>query len=176
MMTEKSVDYVKFRHIPSKQKPRPSAKSESASQQAASRHGRSRPSPQYAKSSRLHPQQERTCQNCTTVHRKGQCPAHGKQCHLCKKWNHFASACRSRNVNDINSADRSEDVQSDDVHSDDVLCDSVYVDSIESKVVDGQVFAEIGVGPKQQIIKFKIDTGSQVNILPFSHYQSIGTK
>ncbi|KAH3768815.1 hypothetical protein DPMN_170031 [Dreissena polymorpha] len=43
MKTEKSVDNVKFRHMSSKQKPRPSAKSESASQRAASRHGRSRP-------------------------------------------------------------------------------------------------------------------------------------
>ena len=50
------------------------------------------------------------------------------------------------------------------------------MDSIESKIVNGQVFAEIGVGSKQQNIKFKIDTRSQVNILPFSNYQSIGTK
>ncbi|KAH3893518.1 hypothetical protein DPMN_017665 [Dreissena polymorpha] len=129
----------------SKQRPRPSAKSESASQQAASRHGRSRPSPHLnAKSSRLHPQQERTCQNCTTAHRKGQCPAHGKHCHLCKKWKDFASTCRSRNVHDINSADRSDDVHSDDVHSDDVLCDSVFVDSIESKIVNGKVLQKLG--------------------------------
>ncbi|KAH3738395.1 hypothetical protein DPMN_045094 [Dreissena polymorpha] len=66
MKTEKSVDNFKFRHMSSKQKPRPSAKSESASQQAASTHGRSRPSLQNAKSSRLRPQQGRTCENCTT--------------------------------------------------------------------------------------------------------------
>ena len=37
------------------------------------------------------------CAYCDKSHKKGQCPAYGKTCDLCKKLHHFASVCKSTN-------------------------------------------------------------------------------
>lgn len=108
----------------------------------------------------------RTCQNCAGIHPKGKCPAHCRQCRLCRKLNHFASVCRSRN--DIHNVDFDE--------SGSTPCESVFINSVETEIKNSQAFTEIGVGPKRYQVKFKIDTGSQVNILPLSVFQKVGTK
>ena len=36
----------------------------------------------------------KNCQRCGSSHERGKCPAYGKECHICKKMNHFASKCR----------------------------------------------------------------------------------
>ena len=92
------------------------------------------------------------CSSCGKKHVKDRCPAKGKQVHNCKKWNHFSACCRSKNVNNV---EVSED------YSDNEL----FIDSVESRINNGQVFAEMEVGPSKQGITFKVDTGSQVNIL-----------
>ena len=68
---------------------------------------------------------QRQCGNCGKKHAKGMCPAKGKQCFLCKKWNHFKEQCRSKNVNNV---DISEDVSLDDL----------YIDSVESRFKNDQ--------------------------------------
>lgn len=48
----------------------------------------------------LRPGKKHKCQFCglTGVHEKGKdCPAFGKKCHKCHKWNHFSSVCKSGN-------------------------------------------------------------------------------
>jgi len=102
---------------------------------------------------------KRGCYYCGQIHEKGQCPAKGKQCNTCKKWNHFATVCQSRKVNNV-------DLTAEE--------DSVFIDSVNSTVVNGQVFAEIEVGKSKSKIKFKLDTGAQVNILPYSVFQHLG--
>lgn len=102
------------------------------------------------------------CKNCgNKTHEKGTCPAKGKQCNFCRKWNHFSKVCRAKGVNDI-SCDEDQD--------------ELLVESVDSNISNGMVFAEICVGPKNTPINFKIDTGSQVNILPFSEFQKLGIK
>ena len=39
------------------------------------------------------------CGNCGLQHDKKQCPAYGKQCRNCGKFNHFHKWCRSKKVN-----------------------------------------------------------------------------
>ena len=92
------------------------------------------------------------CENCGRKHAKSSCPAKGKQCHACKKWNHFSALCRSKNVNNV---DISKELSDDDL----------FIDSVESRIKNGQVFAEMEVGLSKQRINFKVNTGFQVNIL-----------
>ena len=50
--------------------------------------------------------------------------------------------------------------------------DDFFVDSVESnEFVNDQAFVEIEIGPSS--IKFRIDTGSQVNILPSQTYTKL---
>lgn len=118
----------------------------------------------------------KTCGNCGyALHRPTEtCPAKGKQCSSCKKWNHFAKMCRSKktrthNVSEVKTSEGQPGPGSD---SD---SDDFYVDSIDSNVhVDNQAFTTLEVGPTPVKIKFKLDTGSQVNILPYNTYRKLG--
>jgi len=38
------------------------------------------------------------CNNCSSSHKRKQCPAYGKQCHYCKKQNHFSKVCKTRKM------------------------------------------------------------------------------
>ena len=103
------------------------------------------------------------CGNGGRKHGKGTCPAKGQQCHSCKKWNHFKTVCRSKNVNNV---DISEDVSDDDL----------LIDSVESRIKNDEIFARMEVGPSKERLTFKVDTGSQVSILPYYAFQQLGVK
>jgi hypothetical protein len=36
------------------------------------------------------------CGNCSLNHKRGECPAWGKECHSCHKLGHFSRNCRGR--------------------------------------------------------------------------------
>ena len=107
--------------------------------------------------------EQKQCGNCGRKHTKSSCPAKGKQCHACKKWNHFSAFCRSKIVNNV---DISKELSDNDF----------FIDSVESRIKNGKVFAEMEVGPSKQRINFKLDTEGQVNILPFYAFQQLGVK
>lgn len=50
----------------------------------------------------------------------------------------------------------------------------LFIDSIESKVEQYQAFAKLLVGPNSTLVNFKLDTGSQVNIIPEKVYDKLG--
>ena len=54
--------------------------------------------------------------------------------------------------------------------------ENLFIDSIEFDQSKNQAFAKIHLGPKSKIVSMKIDSGSQVNILPRSTFQSLGIK
>lgn len=57
------------------------------------------------------------CGNCGRLHDEQQtCPAKGKRCDTCNRWNHFAAMCRSTlNVNEVTTQpDQGGGVESDD--------------------------------------------------------------
>ena len=82
-----------------------------------------------------------------------------------KKWNHFAKVCNSKysnaHVNEVHTQPEYPDSESD-----------FYIDSIESNIIVDQAFAKLCIGPVP--IDFKIDTGSQANILPEKVYDKLG--
>ncbi|XP_053696549.1 uncharacterized protein K02A2.6-like [Sabethes cyaneus] len=85
------------------------------------------------------------CSYCGYDHPKGKYPAFGKNCTACGKLNHFSRACTS---NKIKSAGEVS------------VC---YIDVIETR--EGtQWNEEVRIGSMN--IRFKLDTGADVNILP----------
>ena len=50
------------------------------------------------------------------------------------------------------------------------------MDSVCSDTGHNQAFVYAKIGPSRKDIKFKVDMGSQVNILPWKHYQVLGQK
>ena len=58
-----------------------------------------------------------------------------------------------------------------------VMSQIFSVDSVQNKVIrNNQAFVELQVGPKLYPISFKVDTGSQVNILPSALFNKLNVK
>ena len=111
------------------------------------------------------------CSHCGYKHSKTElCRAKGKRCDYCHKMNHFASVCRAKkSVSEVNSQ---EPWCENECESD------FYVDSVDSvnEIRNNQAFVELEVGQKHFQTSFKVDTGSQVNILPSSTFYKLGIK
>ncbi|XP_052783396.1 uncharacterized protein K02A2.6-like isoform X1 [Mya arenaria] len=115
------------------------------------------------------------CSNCGSKHEtKDICPARGKDCNYCGKRNHFVSVCykkqkeqnksRVHEVNDFSSSDLSDN------------CDGYFVNTVTHDKHKNQAFVNISVGNNSTQFKFKIDSGAQVNIIPYHMYKSLGSK
>ena len=104
-------------------------------------------------------QYDKRCGKCGYRHsRTDVCPAQGRRCDLCSKFNHFAAVCRSQGKK-VNSIDQ---------NSTDISEREFYVDTVQTNENTDQAYVNIVVASTP--IEFKIDTGSQVNIIPFKSY------
>nr|XP_054928052.1 uncharacterized protein LOC129385442 [Dermacentor andersoni] len=97
------------------------------------------------------------CRRCNRKHRPKQCPAFGKKCYVCQGVNHFSMCCRkSTEVSEVNKLQESD-------------FDVLDVCSKGGKTNEWTVNAQVN----GQGISFKIDTGSQASLLPFSVYRKL---
>ena len=102
------------------------------------------------------PPQRGAFDRCGKTHAKDSCPAMGKTCLKCKKANHFANMCKTRDQKVHEVSDNSYQVS-----------DSLFVESISEDVNHtNQVFVDIEIGNKKIPVSFKLDTGAQVNVIP----------
>lgn len=99
------------------------------------------------------------CNRCNRRHAYRCCPAYGKVCYSCNGRNHFASCCSEK--------ERVYEVQH---QSDDFEVLNV-ASSCASRKRDWRVNACIG----GKYIPFKVDTGSQANVLPLSMFRKLKT-
>jgi hypothetical protein len=86
----------------------------------------------------------------------------GKQCTKCGKWNHFAKVCRAYRGKTVNVMSIKES------NADELFTDSL---TLESQIE--QAYADIEIGTQGTELKFKLDTGAQVNIIPTNKYRSL---
>jgi hypothetical protein len=84
--------------------------------------------------------------------------------------NHFANKCLFKMVNNVHDVvcHNENELQLDE----EFVIDCIQCDTNSHS--DNQAFCTFLVGSKQKSVKFKLDTGSQVNILPKSIYKSLG--
>ncbi|MES9883587.1 MAG: RNase H-like domain-containing protein [Sedimenticola sp.] len=113
------------------------------------------------------------CGNCGgNKHTRDQCPAKGQTCFKCGRMNHFKEFCRSgRKVYGINVEIDSSSGEEES---------NFYVDTVtscfDSTSQPDQAFANVTLGPSNTHINFKIDTGSQVNIIPKHMFYDMNIK
>lgn len=89
----------------------------------------------------------------TPSHRRGECPARNEQCSSCKRIGHFASVCLARKP-------KVRECTSQDHDSEDGFVGSVS-DTISSDPWSATLLLN-----ESDSIRFKIDTGADVSILP----------
>ncbi|KAK8767070.1 hypothetical protein V5799_006149 [Amblyomma americanum] len=99
------------------------------------------------------------CKKCNRRHEPRQCPAYGKRCNTCRKLHHFAICCPARAVVNEVGAQFNDEF--------DVL--DVCIDSC----ITGDWTVEAKVGGRKAL--FKVDTGAQASLLPFSIYRKLKT-
>lgn len=112
----------------------------------------------------------RNCGYCGgKIHRDNeQCPARGKQCGKCGKLNHFAKVCKSGRGKSVHTvSDNCENVS----ETDELFIDAVTKNGHNCEFE--QAFADIKMGKQGTTLKFKLDTGAQVNVIPLSAFDQL---
>ena len=113
--------------------------------------------------------QSRTCSWCGKNHPPRKCPAYGQTCSHCKKLNHFATVCMSRNrqVNNMQYETQDDDQEE--------TTDSLYIGAIDSHTDDktSNELWEIKAKVNDNDIVFKLDTGAQANIMSARLFKKI---
>ena len=97
------------------------------------------------------------CKYCGKSHAPKQCPAFGKKCHNCGKNNYFSKVCQKKKVFGVEENKTSE-------HLEPLFIGAVNHPSSNNGNIDDEYFKTLRMQDKK--IRFKIDTGSQANILP----------
>ena len=101
-----------------------------------------------------------SCSKCGRRHdlqQKESCPAFGKQCHQCRRMDHFAAKCKS--------AVKERSVRVVDAESD----EEVFTLSGVSKIDAAQIVTlQLDSG---NYLRFQIDSGAQCNVVPMSLYE-----
>ena len=106
--------------------------------------------------------QTNVCTRCGgPKHSKQQCPAVGSTCFLCNKANHYSQMCRTRtHPKSIHVIDQA--------NPDDFCIGSINQSSCDADEWFVQVQLKSG-----QVLKLKLDTGAQANVMPLHTYNSI---
>jgi len=115
---------------------------------------------------------QKECNRCGGLHitKEGACPAKGKQCMKCRKFNHFAKVCKSKLHTNTHTRKvihtMDEDTEDEQVE--------LFIDGLTSENTgkcNEQAFAEIEIGTQK--VKFKIDTGAQTNAIPVHTFERL---
>ena len=111
------------------------------------------------------------CRNCGGTHASKQCPAFGKTCLYCKKKNHFAAVClQKKNHKRIHNVEGDYEENSDDNTS---QIANLTIDTVDQRQEKkNKVFVNVTLGTNDTI-RFKIDTGAQVNVIPVSVFKTL---
>ena len=108
------------------------------------------------------------------THPPRQCPAFGKQCMKCQKYNHFARVCRG-NDKPTNLVEETVEVDSDSgeervrSHAEDIF--QIQVEKIGRKLLAKVVF-QVETGTKQVVCQ--LDTAASCNVMTRMDYEKLG--
>ena len=99
------------------------------------------------------------CTRCGRQHASRQCPAYGKTCNVCKGMNHFANACRKRDINEVkeNSADY------------------FLINSIRKNERTYEWLETINVNNRFKVL-VKLDSGAHCNVMSCNEFERVKDK
>lgn len=96
---------------------------------------------------------------CRVQHDRGRCPAFGKKCAKC---NHFAKVCKT-----CQQIDCVKD------NSSDVDIDKYIISALTVNNLDTNWYECVQIKNCNKIIKFKLDTGARINVIPEKIYKKL---
>ena len=117
------------------------------------------------------------CRFCSFSHFRGNCPAYNQTCNKCHRRNHFASRCPSnKSVHKVDQEDSEFSSSDDEKYNFSIDCISANSSPTDRKDFNNyKVDATsmdwtVNLNVNRTKIDFKIDSGSQINILPMKEY------
>lgn len=129
------------------------------------------------------------CSRCGYLHGSRRCPANGKTCHVCKGTGHFASMCRSKKSHvQVVQTDDLEELSAVDfvsvergLHPENQAPSDNATATVGDTFLVGSIEGEGATWRAQLLtngvsVSYKLDTGAQANIVPYSTYQSFSPK
>ena len=127
------------------------------------------------------------CRFCGRGHKRGSCYAYNKRCNSCGSLHHFACFCpqpnptinRTRAVREINTLRDDQTATEQEFFIGEISSSSPHsigtsVCSVNDDVADLEWTAHLQTNGT--LVKYKLDTGSQVNLLPKSVYLRLRSK
>ena len=127
-------------------------------------------------------QQQRStqqCQQCGSTHGYRQCPAFGKQCFHCGRFNHYGKMCRNKKTvnymnNDCSNAtddnDSTYDKHESHQNTDDNKCEQLNIFSLEANHNNSKDIWKVSLNIFDNAYDFMIDTLSQCTVIPYNVY------
>ena len=94
------------------------------------------------------------CRYCGTSHKPRMCPAYGKTCQLCGKWNHFAKVCKSKHANEVSK--------------------TYWINILTQNDPKGWMIAL--TMPNERDARINVDTGAQCSVIPLEMCRQIKVK
>ena len=113
------------------------------------------------------------CRYCGGGHIPRQCPAYGKMCTACSKMGHFRKVCRSKincTVHEV-EIEMGSDSQGEDIET--ISISSLYLNRKWSLIMAN---LEMQACETALEIPYKIDTGSEGNLMPLYIFQKLFKK
>lgn len=95
------------------------------------------------------------CKRCNRKHKSKSCPAYGKICINCGKYNHFAVSCHKEK-----NKKRIDNVQQDTGESE----NEFVINSVANRNINAVSWSQC-IQVENKLIKFKLDTGAEVNVI-----------
>lgn len=117
-----------------------------------------------------------SCKFCGGKHKVRECPAYGKSCLNCGRQNHFAKVCKSKTINQISIIRTDDQSEKSSDKSTEAEGETLYVDQIDHSVTKPEDKWHSVVSINGNIEKFKLDTGSQVNLLSANRFNMLRNK
>ena len=116
-----------------------------------------------------HPTSHRwLCRYCGGNHMPRQCPAYGKMCARCRKTGHFRKGWRSKKDHMVHEMEMVQEPQEEEIET--VSINSVYLNKNRLLIT---THLEMQVGKTTVEIPYKIDTGSEGNIMPLYIFKKL---
>ena len=110
------------------------------------------------------------CWYCGRVHQPRQCPAYGKMCVGCGKMGHFKKVCCSRRSRTVNKIEVETAQEYSEGKIETVSIDSVHMNKDQCLLTSE---LEMHAGDNKIIVPYKIDTGSEGNIMPWHIFKRL---
>ena len=121
--------------------------------------------------------EKESCGKCGYEHGKLQCPAYGKRCSKCKRFNHFQKMCRTPQPNSYRKKKKYVHVVEDSSDSSDYELYAGMIHDLPLNAVN-PLIDEWVVNSKinDKTVNFQIDTGARCNVMSQDTFRSFGIK